>query len=864
MIAELLADLYQQGLGENAEALQSLKTYAFSDAVSAEKQTKGSALLRAVKRRDVGYVRRFCGQNVDDRAAALVACESSEIADILITAQVPFQREILKKAHNKVRPASLLSMAAAKARHEMVEFFSQFPMPAFSSAHTVYQSSVPDAPSLLIASLRAGNTDEARTLLEQMADPFAKEHGTCAMDLSCGKLHLLTQTGFDEVLDLAKQDMSGRQPWRSLASRYSTAFRIEHSGHCWAGTIPSDPVIATPSTNETRFASIVDDIPVPLDHLELPDGEWRAPVPFIANFYVLPPRSGKWAMVVSVRPALDIVFVELPSTEGYAFAGGYFFPSKSLTDEIQPLRLRGRHPDFHVVPISSPALAPHLRHTLWHVGCALPSSVIFFPACGPGVAVISRDMCYAREFKEESAANAGDIERMWVAAAALGDKCVAVTNEGHIYCIREDFTLERWGSCEQVVTVVAEEEHNDHLDLFASVHKLLSRTANDLSAADVSTCIERCRVAGVAQSCIDSVTGMLLQRCLLSLKRIPRMSSNDNNQVAPALPDNRGDVEVQHLIDVVQALDISEVLLIHDSEIRSICEKVTHFVCIHAVEVGELHRAMVLAMQLHCTRLPAYAAVIRRLSPHVPHSWDLGQLGRTPNLLHKREVVDPLTLKLLNNLLMQTFVKRYTRDRRGGAVPKTLQLQTAIAVENVQLWENYTHKLTSIQKTMRPVTVEAPATNIAALTAFLRRQKMPSLGPEEAYLFHGTSMEATNAIAAGDFLIKMAGTHVGTLYGRGVYFAECSSKADEYAEYDKVTGYRSLLLTRVALGNMLRTCAVTPDGDALARECLEGVRSYHSVVGDRIVASKTFREFVIYDPAQVYANYILLYKRIYH
>ena len=58
-----------------------------------------------------------------------------------------------------------------------------------------------------------------------------------------------------------------------------------------------------------------------------------------------------------------------------------------------------------------------------------------------------------------------------------------------------------------------------------------------------------------------------------------------------------------------------------------------------------------------------------------------------------------------------------------------------------------------------------------------------------------------------------------------------------------------MLLTRVTLGNVLRTVAKTPDGESLAKECLEG--NYHSVMGDREVVSKTFREFVVYDPAQV-------------
>merc|ERR1712187_133673 len=42
-------------------------------------------------------------------------------------------------------------------------------------------------------------------------------------------------------------------------------------------------------------------------------------------------------------------------------------------------------------------------------------------------------------------------------------------------------------------------------------------------------------------------------------------------------------------------------------------------------------------------------------------------------------------------------------------------------------------------------------------------------GANEAFLFHGTNDAAAEGITSGDFLVNMAGSNAGTLYGKGVY-----------------------------------------------------------------------------------------------
>jgi len=42
----------------------------------------------------------------------------------------------------------------------------------------------------------------------------------------------------------------------------------------------------------------------------------------------------------------------------------------------------------------------------------------------------------------------------------------------------------------------------------------------------------------------------------------------------------------------------------------------------------------------------------------------------------------------------------------------------------------------------------------------------------ECWLWHGTKPMAADSIVASDFQISKAGSHLGSLYGRGIYLAE--------------------------------------------------------------------------------------------
>lgn len=134
----------------------------------------------------------------------------------------------------------------------------------------------------------------------------------------------------------------------------------------------------------------------------------------------------------------------------------------------------------------------------------------------------------------------------------------------------------------------------------------------------------------------------------------------------------------------------------------------------------------------------------------------------------------------------------------------------------------------------------------------------------EFYLLHGTNPSAARAICDNAFTVSKAGSNAGMLYGPGLYFAEASSKADEYAGDDKdgiYAGLYGMLVCRVTCGNIKYTCDVHPP----VQQLLDSVRcsgTHHSVLGDRERCRGTYREFVVYDSAQAYPEYVVIYRRV--
>jgi hypothetical protein len=181
--------------------------------------------------------------------------------------------------------------------------------------------------------------------------------------------------------------------------------------------------------------------------------------------------------------------------------------------------------------------------------------------------------------------------------------------------------------------------------------------------------------------------------------------------------------------------------------------------------------------------------------------------------------------------------------------------------ENRKLWENYVRAREKIRQSSQEIQ------RLGAVTSeTLATDAFGQLDPQvnEFLLFHGTRPSAANEIFSRDFKLKLAGTSRGTLYGKGIYFAERSTKSDEYAvtQAGICQGLYVMLLCRVVCGRVLYCDEVRPDAAALQKQCTGPGAKYHSVLGDREKAVGTYREFVVYDNDQAYPEYAIVYRRV--
>lgn len=255
-----------------------------------------------------------------------------------------------------------------------------------------------------------------------------------------------------------------------------------------------------------------------------------------------------------------------------------------------------------------------------------------------------------------------------------------------------------------------------------------------------------------------------------------------------------------------------------------------------------------------------------RLREKLPREWDVsamlheeGKDGKTVPVRLVSEVSLPhASVLAVQRLLDHTFICKRTRDRRDGPTPVRLEVAEVIQVQNSAAWIKYS-KARSWMKSGADSDLLQPGILTATHGDHYVSTALGQLddSSNEHWLFHGSSSAGVEGIAHRDFKLELAGTHRGTLYGKGVYLAECCSKADEYA-YEE-NGLCRMLICRAALGRILVDQSPRPAAAELASKCKVG---YDSLCGDRWTAVGTYREFVLYNMGQVYPAFIILYRRV--
>eukprot|EP00931_Biecheleriopsis_adriatica_P057146 TRINITY_DN33898_c0_g1_i1.p1 TRINITY_DN33898_c0_g1~~TRINITY_DN33898_c0_g1_i1.p1 ORF type:complete len:772 (+),score=163.10 TRINITY_DN33898_c0_g1_i1:106-2421(+) len=289
-----------------------------------------------------------------------------------------------------------------------------------------------------------------------------------------------------------------------------------------------------------------------------------------------------------------------------------------------------------------------------------------------------------------------------------------------------------------------------------------------------------------------------------------------------------------------------------------------------------------LAEDMEMGQLPCFDRLRERViqALDLPSYWDTARMQTTPipagcglcgdkhggkNLLLKSPL-SPDEIEVMQRLVDTSYKKKYTRDRRGVKVPDSLIVVDGFCVQNAVKWYEYrtcqTHILAQLEKLKHDGAATLLSIDNLKTSGVLPDESRFALdsNSNDAWLWHGTSMHAAEEITSTDFRLDKSGSHAGSLFGKGIYFAECCSKSDEYSDADE-DGLHCLLLCRVTLGNVFYCEEKSPDPNALVKRCLDG--RFHSVLGDREKVHGTFREFVVYHDDQCVPEYVIRYRRAY-
>jgi len=219
---------------------------------------------------------------------------------------------------------------------------------------------------------------------------------------------------------------------------------------------------------------------------------------------------------------------------------------------------------------------------------------------------------------------------------------------------------------------------------------------------------------------------------------------------------------------------------------------------------------------------------------------------------------DEEEMEALQVMVDSTFKRVLTRDRQPDEnapedeeMPYRLEVINALRSEHAMLQ----YKLSQRRERAGPLDEECSVKTSNEPTVLHER-----LMPGEAYLFHGSNPSSGMSILSSGFNVAHAGSSVGTMFGTGIYAAECSSKSDEYGRDDgggTYPGLLAMLVCRCYVGNAL---VVDSKGDHTTTAKEAGM---DTVIGDRESRVGTYREFIFPDEEQVYPEYVIIYRRVY-
>eukprot|EP01061_Rhynchopus_euleeides_P010831 TRINITY_DN2040_c0_g1_i6.p1 TRINITY_DN2040_c0_g1~~TRINITY_DN2040_c0_g1_i6.p1 ORF type:complete len:879 (+),score=232.66 TRINITY_DN2040_c0_g1_i6:315-2639(+) len=209
------------------------------------------------------------------------------------------------------------------------------------------------------------------------------------------------------------------------------------------------------------------------------------------------------------------------------------------------------------------------------------------------------------------------------------------------------------------------------------------------------------------------------------------------------------------------------------------------------------------------------------------------------------------------------------RDNKG-ANHKGLLVRRVLRVEHVAVWKQYQFQKQQLLDKHRTQIVQPGAAKhrtpptVKPLSSFAPSSHSHQLlsRVNEVHLLHGTKRDVGNIIVSQgmDERVASAGLH-----GAALYFAENSSKSDEYMR-PADDGLCDLFVCRVLLGTPHLRGAYSKNQRMRRPPCVEGHDScvQGHPLADSVVAEVPDkpREFVVHDRTCVYPEYLLRIKRV--
>ncbi|KAI8798501.1 poly [ADP-ribose] polymerase 10/14/15 [Biomphalaria glabrata] len=281
---------------------------------------------------------------------------------------------------------------------------------------------------------------------------------------------------------------------------------------------------------------------------------------------------------------------------------------------------------------------------------------------------------------------------------------------------------------------------------------------------------------------------------------------------------------------------------------------------------------------------------------HFPSYWSLNnnkiywQKIKEEKIVHKTDFnilvdVDQPTRDAITNMFLNTQDQVHIghgADAKGLKYSK-LKVLDVKRVENPELFDNYRRERQLLVKKM--IRMGRICANIADLpnsygevaTArwvpdFMKRELFSEIN--EHYLFHGAKSDAITTLINNGLDPRVSNN---CMFGKGVYTAEKSTKADQYSDMkdQRVSNGTQLqiIITRMLLGNVFlcdenhKTVAIR-GGKKLTRppcmKCLEDICTCHDqILFDSVMGNGRwlFREFVVYEGRHCYPEYVITYQR---